>query len=119
VYCLHRGDNVFNTFRPATIPAPAYGVELDTPDAFRAWLAAQVPASAPVFTAYRNVGITPNISIFVLGYSVNATTIPVIAVYDMDFVAATNPNGTGAVIGTHASVRRYASGALTAYYDVV
>jgi hypothetical protein len=119
VYCLYRADNVFNTFRPATIPSPAYGVALDTPEAFRAWLATEVPASAPIFTSYRNTGVTPNISIFVLGYSGTATTIPVLAVYDMDLVQATNPNGTGAVIGTHASVRRYVSGALTAYYDVV
>jgi hypothetical protein len=119
VYCLYRADNVFNTIRPATIPSPAYGVVLDTPEAFRTWLATEVPASASIFTGYRNTGATPNISIFVLGYSANATTIPVLAVYDMDLVQATNPNGTGAVIGTHASVRRYVTGALTAYYDVV
>jgi hypothetical protein len=119
VYCLYRSNNVWNTIRPATIPAPAYGVVLDTPDAFRTWLATQVPASTSVFTGYRNFGTTPNISIFILGYSATATTIPVLAVYDMDLVQATNPNGTGAVIGTHASVRRYVSGALTAYYDVV
>jgi hypothetical protein len=119
VFCLYRAPNTWNTVRPATIPAPAYGVTLDTPEAFRAWLATAVPASSSVFTSYRNTGTSPNISIFVLGYSQNATTIPVLAVYDMDFVQATNPNGTGAVIGTYACVRRYVSGSLTAYYDVV
>jgi hypothetical protein len=72
-----------------------------------------------VFTSYRNIGTTPNISIFILGYSQTPVTIPVLAVYDMDFVQATNPNGTGTVIGTYASVRRYVSGTLTAYYDIV
>jgi hypothetical protein len=119
VYCLYRANNTWNTIRPSTIDSPAYGVTLDTPEAFRAYLAAEIPASATVFTSYRNVGTTPNISIFILGYSATAATIPVLAVYDMDLVQATNPNGTGAVIGTYASVRRYVSGALTAYYDIV
>jgi hypothetical protein len=119
VYCLSRANGSWNTIRPATIPSPAYGVTLDTPEAFRTWLATSVPASATVFTSYRNTGATPNISIFILGYSQTAATIPVLAVYDMDFVQATNPNGTGTVIGTYAAVRRYVSGALTAYYDIV
>lgn len=119
VYCLYRANNTWNTIRPATIPSPAYGTVLDTPEAFRAYLATAVPASATVFTSYRNYGTTPNVSIFILGYSANASTIPVLAVYDMDFVQATNPNGNGTVIGTYAAVRRYVSGALTSYYDVI
>lgn len=126
VYCLYRATNVFNTTRPSTIPSPPYGTVLDTPEAFRAYLATAVPTSAATFAAYRNIPTAPNItsatpsfSVFILGYSANATTIPVLAVYDIDFVQATNPNGTGTVIGTYASVRRYVSGALSAYYDVV
>jgi hypothetical protein len=119
VYCLYRANNTWNTIRPSTIDSPAYGVVLDTPEAFRTYLAAEIPASSTVFTSYRNVGTTPNVSIFILGYSATAATIPVLAVYDMDLVQATNPNGTGTVIGTYASVRRYVAGALTAYYDIV
>lgn len=119
VYCLYRNNNVWNTIRPATIPAPAYGVALDTPEAFRTWLATAVPASASIFASYRNVGTTPNTTTFILGYSANATTIPVLAVYDVDFVQATNPNATSTVIGTYAAVRRYVSGAVTSYYDIV
>lgn len=126
VYCLYRGTNVFNTTRPATIPSPPYGTVLDTPEAFRAYLATAVPTSATTFASYRCIPLqpsitsaTPSFTIFMLGYSANATTIPVLAVYDVDFVQATNPNGTGTVIGTYASVRRYVSGALSAYYDII
>ena len=84
------------------------------PEAFRTWLAAAVTGlrhhlhQLPQHSAPR-----PTSAIFILGYSATATTIPVLAVYDMDLVQATNPNGTGTVIGTYASVRRYVSGALT------
>ena len=125
VYCLYRTTNL-NTVRPATIPSPPYGTVLDTPENFRLYLATAVTASASIFQKYRNypqspdiTATLPNLSIFILGYSANATTIPVLAVYDIDFVTATNPNGTGTLVGTYASVRRYVSGTLTAYYDVI
>lgn len=125
VYCLYRTTNL-NTVRPATIASPPYGTVLDTPEAFRTYLATAITASASIFLSYRNVPLSPtitsalpNVSIFVLGYSANATTIPVLAVYDIDFAQATNPNGTGTVVGTYASVRRYVSGTLTGYYDVI
>jgi Tfp pilus assembly protein PilE len=118
VYCLYRGNNTWNTVRPSTITAPPYGTVLDTPEAFRTYLATDFPEAATIFTSYRNYGTTPNISIFILGYSANSTTMPVIAVYDMDFVQATDPVATGTVVGTYASVRRYVGGVLTSYYDV-
>lgn len=119
VYCLYRANNTWNTVRPTTIASPPSGTVLDTPEAFRTYLATAIPASASIFTSYRNFGTTPNISIFILGYSANAATMPVLAVYDMDFVQATNPNATTTVVGTYAAVRRYVAGALTAYYDVI
>ncbi len=119
VYCLYRGTNVFNTVRPATIDSPPFGTVLDTPEAFRTYLATEIPATASIYTSYRNTGNSPNVTIYILGYSANSTTMPVLAVYDMDFVQATDPNATSTVVGTYAAVRRYVSGALTAYYDVI
>jgi hypothetical protein len=118
VYCLYRANNTWNTIRPATIAAPPFGTAMDTPEAFRTYLASAIPASSGVFTSYRVYGSTSNISIFILGYSTDGTTIPVI-VYDLDMVLATDPNATSVVVGTYASVRRYASGGLTSYYDVL
>jgi hypothetical protein len=119
VYCLYRGNNVWNTVHPTTIATPPFGTAMDTPEAFRAYLATAIASSSGLFTTYRNYGVTPNVSIFVLGYSTDAATIPVIAVYDMDLVAATDPNNAGVAVGTYASVRRYAAGTLTNYYDVI
>ncbi|MEZ0276406.1 MAG: prepilin-type N-terminal cleavage/methylation domain-containing protein [Roseimicrobium sp.] len=119
VFCLYRNNNVLNTIRPLTIPSPTDGSKLDTPEAFRLYLHAKVTGASTVFTqSYRNTGTTPNFSIFILGYSANATTIPVLAVYDLDMVQATDPNATSTVIGTYASLRRYVGTSLTAYYDV-
>ncbi|MFZ4763525.1 MAG: prepilin-type N-terminal cleavage/methylation domain-containing protein [Roseimicrobium sp.] len=125
VYCLYRRTNVLNTVRPTSIPSPAYGVMLDTPETFRTYLASAVPASSSVFASYRNFGTitganaTPNFTIFILGYSANATTIPVLAVYDLDIVQATNPNATTTVVGHYVALRRYVAGQLTGYYDVM
>ena len=126
VYCLSRAGGTWNTYRPTSIPAPDNGVVLDTPEAFRSWLATAVVSTASLYRSYRNVeaqptslSTTPGFTIFILGYSANATTIPVLAVYDLDLVQATDVNSTGTVIGTYAAVRRYVSGTLTAYYDVV
>ncbi len=119
VYCLHRNTNVLNTIRPLTIPAPAAGTLLDTPEAFRTYINTAVSGASSVFTqSYRNYGTTPNFTIFILGYSANATTIPVLAVYDLDVVTATDPNATSTTIGTYVALRRYVGTALTAYYDV-
>ncbi|HSJ04652.1 MAG: type II secretion system protein J [Verrucomicrobium sp.] len=119
VYCLYRANAVYNTIRPASIASPPAGTRMDTPELFRTYLSTAVTASATVFTSYRNVGTTPNYTVFILGFSQNATTIPVIAVYDVDFVEAKNPSATSVILGTYASVRRYVSGTLTGYYDVI
>ncbi len=119
VYCLYRPNNTWNTIRPTSLAAPSFGTAMDTPEAFRAYLVSITSGASSIFSTYRNFGSTPNISIFVLGYSSDATSIPVLAVYDMDFVAAYDPSASTQRIGTYASVRRYAGGQLTQYYDVV
>jgi hypothetical protein len=119
VYCLYRANNVYNSVRPASLPSPAPGTPMDTPEAFRVYLGSVISGASSVFTSYRNTGTTPNYSVYVLGFSQNAATIPVTAVYDIDFVQARNPSSTSMILGTYASVRRYVNGALTGYYDVV
>jgi hypothetical protein len=125
VFCLLRNANVLNTVRPLTIPSPTDGSKLDTPEAFRVYLNAKVSGASSIFTrAYRNyddptqTSPAPNMTIFVLGYSANAATIPVLAVYDLDMVQATDPSATSTQIGTYAAMRRYVGTSLTAYYDV-
>jgi hypothetical protein len=122
VFCLLRNANVLNTVRPVTIPTPTDGTRLDTPEAFRLYLHARVSGASSVFTrGYRNYDellTAPNLTIFILGYSASAATIPVLAIYDLDMVQATNPNATSTQIGTYAAVRRYVGSSLTAYYDV-
>lgn len=118
VYCLYRPSGTYNYIRQATLPTPTSGTQMDTPEAFRQYLIANVSTAAASFpTAYRNYLSSPNYSVFVLGYSSTATTIPIIAVYDVDFVQAKDaPNGSR-VLGTYAAVRRYVNLNLTDYYD--
>lgn len=117
VYCLARNSGNYNTIRPTGITAPPAGTNLDTPDAFRTYLGTLYSAAPTTFVSYRNFPATaPCLSIYVLGYSNNATSIPVIAVYDLDVVSAKQPISS-AVVGNYVAVRRYVNGALTAYYD--
>ena len=118
VYCLYRPAGTYNYIRQATLPSPAAGTQMDTPEAFRQYLIANVSNAASSFpTSYRNYLNSPNYSVFILGYSAAASTIPIIAVYDIDFVQAKDaPNGSR-VLGTYAAVRRYVNLSLTDYYD--
>lgn len=120
VYCLPRQLN--NSIRPeflryeasdsgATIPMP----RLDTPEAFRSFLADSEPTSAGIYDSpIRNVPATnrPNTSIYMLSPSSDEGYVRVHAVYEIDLVPTTSPSGT------YASVRRYKNGTLTHYYDV-
>jgi prepilin-type N-terminal cleavage/methylation domain-containing protein len=112
VFCL--GRNGLNTIRPATISVSGSfrGDSQDTPEAFRQLLAAAIPASATIFTTYRGASAATNASIFILIPASDATTLSVLAVYDIDLTATTSP------AGTYASVKRYEAGTLTDYYDV-
>jgi prepilin-type N-terminal cleavage/methylation domain-containing protein len=118
VYCLSRTD--INTFRPGTI---AFNPQTDTyypetSEDFRKHLLAKSLISAAAFTSTRNVNTTAqNASIFVIGYSSDPLVLQVSAIYEIDVVKTTVPQGF------FASVRRYVATAttaaqLTAYYDV-
>lgn len=118
VYCLSRTD--INTFRPGTI---AFNPQTDTyypetSEDFRKHLLAKSLISASAFTSTRNVNTTAqNASIFVIGYSSDPLVLQVSAIYEIDVVKTTVPQGF------FASVRRYVATAttaaqLTAYYDV-
>ncbi len=119
VHCLPRV--LPNSIRPeflrypagdpgSTGPAP----RLDTPEAFRQFLAQAETASTGIYdTAIRNVPDPnrPNTSIFIVAPSEEPGYLRVRAVYEIDFVTTTKP------AGTYASVRRYRNGSLTHYYD--
>lgn len=120
IYCLPRA--LANTIRPeflryaagetgSTVTPP----RLDTPEAFRLFLASVEPTSAAIYdTAIRNVpnASRPNTSLYILSPYSDPGFIRVRAVYEIDFITTSN------VAGTYASVRRYRNGALTHYYDV-
>ncbi len=120
VHCLPRV--LVNTVRPeflryaagdpgSVVPRP----RLDTPEGFRQFLAEVEPASAGIYdAAIRNLppASHPNSTIFVLGPAEDPGYLRVRALYEIDYVPATGPDGT------YASVRRYRNGALTHYYDV-
>jgi hypothetical protein len=93
---------------------------MDTPEAFRTYLNSSVTGASTIFTtSYRNAGVTQNYSIFIMGYSPNATSIPVLAIYDVDIIPAQDPNSTGTRIGSYASVKRFVAGLISEYYDVI
>ncbi|MAS93021.1 MAG: hypothetical protein CMO55_07465 [Verrucomicrobiales bacterium] len=120
VYCLPRQLN--NSIRPeflrfeagdagSTSPLP----RLDTPEAFRSFLADVEPTSAGIYdTAIRNVPDQdrPNTSIYMLSNASEEGYVRVHAIYEIDLVPSSSP------YGTYASVRRYKNGSLTHYYDV-
>lgn len=120
VFVLPR--NLQNTIRPEFLPFPA-GAEdatvapprLDSPEAFRAFLAASEPTSAAIYdTAIRNVPADdrPNTTIYMLAPETNPEYIRVRAIYEIDLVPTNSP------VGVYASVRRYRNDSLTHYYDV-
>jgi len=120
VFCLPR--RIPNTVRPeflryaagdegSTAPRP----RLDSPEAFRAFLASVEPIATGIYdTAIRNVpdANRPNTTIYFLAPETDPGYIRVRAVWEIDLVPVTSP------LGTYASVRRYQNGALTHYYDV-
>lgn len=120
VHCLPR--SLANTIRPEFLRFAAGDVgsttarpRLDTPEAFRQFLATVEPTSAGIYdVAIRNVPSAnrPNSSIFIVAPSEDPGYLRVRAIYEIDFVTVTDP------AGTYATVRRYKNGALTHYYDV-
>lgn len=120
VFCLPRvlRNTVrpeFLRYEPGEVGSTSRKVRLDTPEAFRQFLATIDPISAGIHdTAIRNVppANRPNTTIYLLGPETDPGFIRVNAVYEIDLVPVTN------VPGTYVSVRRYKNGTLTHYYDV-
>jgi len=112
VFCL--GRNGPSTIRPTSIPigTDTDARSLNSPETFRAFLAAADTTSATVFTPYRGASAATNASVFVLAPSASTTNLAVRAVYEVDLVRCTSP------VGTYASVRRYEGTNLTEYYHV-
>jgi len=120
VFCLPR--QLPNTIRPeflrylagdegSTTPRP----RLDSPEAFRAFLAAVEPTSSAIYDSpIRTVPAAnrPNTTIYFLAPEADPGYIRVRAVYEIDLVPVSSPPGI------YASVRRYQNEALTHYYDV-
>lgn len=116
VFCLGRTAGTLNATHPTTIPISGLvGQSVDLPGAFQAVLESAIPASVGTFTAYRGACLSPNISIFILQPSNDETELSVLAIYDIDMLAAQSEDG---VDGTYVSGRRYATGTLTHFYDV-
>lgn len=116
VFCLPR--SIPNTIHPETLSYPGGSVErpqLDTSEAFRAFLGVVETTSTGIFTtSYRNIppADKPSTSIFLLGPSSDTDKIQVNAIYEIDFLKPSNAPGT------YASVKRYIGESLTHYYDV-
>ncbi|MBU6178672.1 MAG: hypothetical protein KGR69_03365 [Verrucomicrobia bacterium] len=120
LHCLPR--SVRNTIRPEFLTFPAGSPNattrpprLDTPEAFRQFLAQALPASTAIYdTPVRNFppANRPNTTVFMVGPSQDAGFLRVRAVYEIDYLNTTSPSGT------YATVRRYRNGSLTHYYDV-
>ncbi|MCB1229601.1 MAG: prepilin-type N-terminal cleavage/methylation domain-containing protein [Verrucomicrobiae bacterium] len=117
VFCLARSG--LNSLRPEWLDWPyadpaVTNPTLDSPEAFRQYLANVEPTTASVFTSYRNVppSTAPNTTIFLIAPTDQPDYLKVQAVYEIDFQTLTDP------AGTYASVRRYKNGALTHYYDI-
>ncbi len=112
VYCL--GRNGLNTFRPdfISVPLSTDAKALDSAEAFRKFIEVVEPSSAGIFTPYRGASTAPNGSIFILQPSSFGDYLSVKAIYEIDIQAASSPSGT------YASVRRYAQGRMTEFYDI-
>jgi Tfp pilus assembly protein PilE len=121
VYCLPRTGR--SPLRTSSLAIPAaYAVgsfdfrRLSTPEAFRLFLAASVPATASVFstnayTVENGAARGCNLSVLMLRKSASRTNLNLHCTYEIDFVRPDSPGGI------YASVRRYQGSALTHFYD--
>ncbi len=122
VFCLARTD--INTYRPDSIPyIPDVDPFPDNSDKFRLLLMRKGVVASTLYSAsqrpFLDTTIAPiqNSSIFVLGYSGSFSTLKVTAIYDIDIVKVSGPDGF------YASVKRFGPTStvgttLTAYYHV-
>ena len=118
VFCLARAD--INTYRPDSIPfIPDADPFPDTSEKFRALLVRKglvVSGLYPTKQRPYNEDVT-NASIFVIGYNDSPFALRVTAIYDIDVLKTSSPDGF------YASVKRFVATAgsaaqLTAYYHV-
>jgi len=114
VFCLARTSGTLNTVRPASITLPSgfQGQTVDRSQAFRSLLASAIPAAAEIFHPFSGASGQPNATVFVLTPSDSLTALNVRAVYDIDVIQTTSPQGS------YVSVRRYQGGLLTDFYNV-
>jgi len=113
VYCL--GRDGLNEIRPDSISYPDGTGLLDTPSDFRALLVSNYGADASVFVDYDGASTAEDASIYLIEPGSSATTLDVVAVYDIDIVPVTSG---ATLLGNYVSVRRYVDGDLSNYYDI-
>jgi hypothetical protein len=106
VYALVRSGR--STVRPGTIAVGTNDMRLIvSPEEFRELVD---PGSA-TFTDYVSAATNfANASIFILAPATNSASVRVLSIYEVDVVSALSPTGL------YASVRRYQSNTITAYY---
>jgi len=107
VFCLGR-DAIWTNARPAGVVMTNANDfrNTATPGAFRQFLAAHnVPGAASFATNQTGPLATTNATVFVVGglatQNTQTNTLRFVAIYEIDFIGATNP------VGIYASVRRY------------
>lgn len=111
VCCLARDKPNPSGLRVTTFALPTdFDVRsMVTPDDFRTHLIEKTPN---VYESYSGATTSTNLSIYILSYSGNSTTVNVKAIYETDLVNIANPQGI------YASVRRYVGTTMTDYYHV-
>lgn len=117
-----------NPIRPATVTNISGNPPVDTPFAFLAALENTQPGAEAVYTdwlsgvttsdvstdadRYRGGFQADNLSVFIIEPGGTEGVFAVKAVWEVDLIATTNPEGT------YVSVRRYETTNLTDYYDI-
>lgn len=81
-----------------------------TPEDFRTHLIEKMPN---VYESYSGATTNSNLSIYILSYSGNSTTVNVKAIYETDLISL-----AGNTPGVYASVRRFVGTTMTDYYHV-
>ncbi|MEI6340260.1 MAG: prepilin-type N-terminal cleavage/methylation domain-containing protein, partial [Verrucomicrobiota bacterium] len=112
VCCLARNKPNATGLRVTNLALPTnFDVRgMVTPDNFRTNL---IEPLQNVYSSYSGATTNANLSLYILGYSGNATNVIVKAIYETDLVSLTNNPP-----GVYASVRRYVGPIMTDYYHV-
>ena len=112
VCCLARNKPNATGLRVTNLALPTnFDVRgMVTPDNFRTNL---IEPLQNVYSSYSGATTNANLSLYILGYSGNATNVIVKAIYETDLVSLTNNPPD-----VYASVRRYVGPIMTDYYHV-